>query len=306
MGTGEIFSMTTHHIIKSSFDFNKILIIQSLEPHETPTGKINFDFLKDEILQSNRKINVELIECDSKNDFIKILEQLEKNAKLGEKPFIHVECHGSKKEGLEFANGSTLPWELLAEHMRNINIASRFNLTAVFSACFGGYFLKEMNIIKAAPCYAIIAPQDEITPSDCLAVFRIFYRILMETLDMGEAIMKVSEKYFDQGRWFGQLAETWFEYIAMDYLEKQCSNKRARIRAEQIQKEILLSGKKPPSMKAMLEILRKQNSNAIIDGFFNTFYITREIPENKVRFYNVAKRMSSNLNKLRAQGKHII
>ena len=162
------------------FTFTKIVVVQSLEPHETQTGKLIYDFLTSELELNGYLTQVEFKTCWSAKEFSEILTTLEHEAKGGEVPLLHVETHGTKELGLEFENSSDLSWDDLAKHLRALNVATRFNLLALFSACWGGYFLGKMSAIHQAPCYAMVGPSDKLWPDEIYAGFTAFYRVFLK------------------------------------------------------------------------------------------------------------------------------
>lgn len=184
------------------FTYTKIVIIQSLEREEVETGKILFEFLAS-LGTDNESYDVpiEIISCGHAGQFLEILHQLTQDATAGTIPLLHVECHGDPLDGLEFENSSTLSWESVSEALRPLNIASKFNLLAVFSACFGAHFLGQMEAIQPSPCWCLVAPTERVDVAEVMGGFRAFYSALFNDNDMGSAVRAISQCRLSHGRW---------------------------------------------------------------------------------------------------------
>ena len=130
-------------------------------------------------------------------------------------PLLHVECHGDKHEGLEFENGSLLTWSDLSAALVELNRATGLNLLAVFSACYGAYFLSRLSSVEPTPCYAMFAPTEEIDPAEILQTFRDFYRVLFESGDAGAAVGGALHGKDSSGQWLAQRADRLAEAISV-------------------------------------------------------------------------------------------
>jgi hypothetical protein len=84
--------------------FNRLYIIESLEPHEVKTGQILFEYLQPIIEEADFDLPMGHYTTESAQGFRDILAELLTNSQQGHLPWLHIECHGSD-EGLEFANG---------------------------------------------------------------------------------------------------------------------------------------------------------------------------------------------------------
>jgi hypothetical protein len=176
-------------------------------------------------------------------------------------------------QGLEFANASTLSWTDLAHALKKLNIATQFNLVAVFSACFGGHFLGQMgSALEPAPCWCMVAPTETVDAGEILATFRSFYSALINTNDIGVAIQRISSINLSSGSWFAQTAEAWFEMLLDSYVKEHCTKHAARLRIKKLQLEILQNGRHA-SMGSLKRQLKKNKSrNAIGRLFQQLFY----------------------------------
>ena len=292
-------------MIISGFTFSKIVVVQSLEPQETQTGLILSEYLNAQISSSNSQVQLEYLSCSSCVEFVEILRCLTTDAKLkGEFPIIHVECHGSSTEGLEFENGSTLSWDELSSELLLLNIACKFNLLAVFSACFGGHFLTKMDVIKPAPCWCMVAPTEIVDPGEILNGFRVFYATLIQRADAGKAVTEISKLRLSHGYWFGQSAEIWFETVMTNYIRKHCTKEATRLRAKALRRKLMEEGQPPKSIGSITRILCRLNRENLRGGFFDTYFQTTAIPENAQRFHHARIRLDLKLKDFHSSKKY--
>jgi hypothetical protein len=83
--------------------FNKVWVIESLRKGDRETGKSLYNDVLLPISLREKKLRIEIACPADKHSFFKVLSEIEKEAKAGLYPIIHLECHGSK-EGLQLAN----------------------------------------------------------------------------------------------------------------------------------------------------------------------------------------------------------
>lgn len=290
----------------SGFTITKIVIVQSLEPCEVETGRILSEYISAQISQHGIDIPVEIIKCSCADEFLEILKRLTTQAVTdGEIPLLHVECHGGIKEGLGFENGSTLPWPEVASAILPLNRSSRFNLLAVFSACFGGHFLGQMGAIKPAPCWCVVAPTETVDPGEILNGFRVFYSCLLRDGDMGRAVDAISKCQLSQGYWLSEPAELWYEKLIVGYIETHCKNSVVRARAMKIYQK-LQQKNQGESIDELISLIRNRNRESLINDYFNCYFMTAVIPQNLQRFNDVKLRIQHKLSKMRRSGKYVL
>lgn len=294
-------------VIYAGIRLNKIVVIQSLESREPQTGELVRDEIAHKLEEHQSNLSVEFVACESCKEFLDILKRLTSEATVEKSiPLIHVECHGDSVQGLEFANASTLSWTDLADALKKLNIATRFNLVAVFSACFGGHFLGQMgSALEPAPCWCMVAPTDTVDPGEILAAFRSFYSALINTNDIGVASQKLSSINLSSGSWFAQTAEAWFEMLLNSYVKEQCTKHASRLRIKKLQLEILQNGRHA-SMGSLKRQLKKTNRATLLDDCFSNYFITDLVPENNRRFNHARQRVREVFDELRRTDKYII
>jgi len=295
----------------SGFTYSRIVIIKSLDSQDHDTAEMLRDFLEEEKLSVAPDLPVEVVNCEYAEKFLDILQELSNEAESGSIPILHVECHGDKKDGLIFANGSELSWEKVAGALLTLNVATEFNLLSFFSACFGAYFIEQMGAINPAPCWCLVAPTETIDSGDIVACFRPFYTALLKEQDMGKVIKAISKIRSHKGLWLCTFAEEWFIKLIIGYIETSCTKLATRKRAQEIYRTLKMERKRNPGMKhlgigAILREMQARNREALLGHYFDTYFITDKIPTNNQRFSNTKKRLTSELSNFRSTGRYVL
>lgn len=289
----------------SGFSFNRIVIVQSLEPNEVQTGKILAQFISAQISLNAFNIPVDVIDCENAAEFQALIQQLTQEARYDSTPLLHVECHGNIVDGLEFANGSTLTWHETAELLLPLNLATKFNLLSVFSACFGAHFISQMGAMTPAPCWCVVAPTETVDPGEIMAGFRVFYTKLFGRSDMGSAVKAISKCQLSHGRWLWKPAELWFDQLVTSYVEAYCTANAIRIRTKELYREIKRRGDHK-SIGALRRSLRDKNRKNLLHDYFDTYFMTLALPENKDRFASTRRRIKNKLDAYRNTRRYVV
>jgi hypothetical protein len=290
----------------SSFRISQIVVIESLESHEVRTGEILYDFLQLKVKNHDLTLPIQYVTCENKFEFLSLLKHYAAHAKTsGNVPLVHVECHGDERMGLEFSNGSQLTWSELSDSLTELNRATRFNLLAVFSACYGAHFLGRIQSISPSPCWAMVAPSHEVNPADILRAFRVFYSVLLGKRDVTQAVNEIRKLPLIKGKWLDIIAETWFELVTINYVKVHCTKRVVRQRAKKMYRQLLSEGSRV-SIGKLKRILRSRNRSSLLTDHFNAFFMIDSSPENLTRFESVQRRMQSTLSSLRSQGRYMV
>lgn len=289
----------------AGFSFSRIVIVQSLEPTEVQTGTILSKYIEAQIGLNGRNIPIDVIECGDAAQFKSLMQQLIQDATTGIIPLLHVECHGDPVDGLEFANGSTLRWDEIASQLVPLNLATKFNLLAVFSACFGAHFISQMGAMSPAPCWCVVAPTEMVDPGEIMAGLRVFYEALFRHSDMGNAVKAISKCHLSHGRWLWKPAELWFDQLVTAYVKEHCTVKATRIRTKGFYREIKRQGDHK-SIGALRRNLRDKNRQNLLNDYFDTYFMTLKLPENNVRFASTRQRIKNKLDTYRSTRRYIV
>jgi hypothetical protein len=279
------------------FAFTKIVIIQSLEPHEYPTGKLLHAFLDQLTMTLGRTVPIEFHTCESAVSFRKIIESLIEDGRFGHIPLLHVESHGDEHCGLEFENGSELDWHTTAELLSRLNVACEYNLLATFAACFGAYFLGAIRAEAISPCYAMVAPTSKVAPDELERGFKLFYGEILRTLDAGVSLRRLRAERLSHGYWFGETAESWFERVVVGYVVTHCTRKALKSRVRILYRKLLREGNRQ-SIGSLKRVALRRSRREYFPDYFDQFFAVNSIPENKLRFrplYQRTKRKLENI-----------
>jgi hypothetical protein len=289
----------------STFTFRRIVIIESLDANEVKTGEILQKFISADAGFIATGSSVELLECGYAGQFLQILQELTLAAASGDVPLLHVECHGSMEEGLEFANGSMLSWGQVSGALLPLNRASGFNILAVFSACFGAHFMGHVAAISPAPVWCAIGPTGKVDPSEIMGGFLTFYSVLFSDEDMSQAVKAISKHQLNQGKWMTLTAEDWFETMVIAYVKGLCTKAIMKTRAKAMFRQLKDEGKYL-GMGACTRILQKGNRESLTGQFFDKYFMTDLLPRNVQRFENTRKHMEARLEMLRSTGLYVL
>jgi hypothetical protein len=214
----------------------------------------------------------------SREELMRALSRIAAEARLGLRPILHFECHGSRDQGLLLSpSGEYVSWDDLVDALREINIATANNLCVVFGVCFGLRMSLSLRLSLPSPYYITIAPEEEISVGVLEERSAEFYRELARCGNITAAyqtVLKPQLKLFHCKEVFaGALA---------NYIASHCSGSGSRIRRERVVTATLeRDGITSPTPSQLAEARRQvrqdlQPSQAIIDTFAPTFLIGRQ------------------------------
>lgn len=161
--------------ISEELEINSIVWIHSLPPGEIgPTRRILEDL---EMLRGTGGFPVVERSVTNRGELIRVMNELSEHATRGLRPILHVDAHGSPKDGMLLApSGDRVEWADMIELLRTLNVATRNNLVSVFALCFGLHIYKQVSLKRPAPSYLFFAPPSEITVGFLEAQTLAFYQ----------------------------------------------------------------------------------------------------------------------------------
>ena len=291
----------------SGFSFSKIVIVQSLELHEVQTGVALSEYVVGLLQEHGYSIEVGLVRCSCALEFKATIQGLVEEAiRTGAVPLLDVECHGDPREGLIFENGSSMAWVEVAAALLPLNRATRFNLLAIFSACFGAHFLQQMGVINPAPCWCMVAPTEIVDPGEVMSGIRAFYRHLIEDQDMNAAIFAVAKSPLENGGWFCELAERWYEILIVSYIKNHCTKDAIRERAKKVYRQLKENGVTNCGVGRVIRTLKAHNRELLVRSYFESYFMLDSIPENRVRFKGALLRTEKAVAKFRGSPLYVV
>lgn len=261
--------------------FSQIVVIESLPNGELKTGSEIHGFIEAQIREYNLPISAVLRRCESKVEFLSILEGIHKEIDSNnEYPWIHIECHGSKAEdGIVLSNDDRITWQELKPEFTKINLACKCNLMIVMAACNGAHLTEVLQPVDRAPCWGLLGATNELYPDDLLASFRAFYLNLLSALD-GDAALKALSKIIGERNlsFMFVSAMDFFDKVYSGYLREYCTDKAYWRRAKGIKVNL-----KGVTIQDLVLMLKKQEPDEF-QKFKNKFFMCDLYPENSVRF----------------------
>jgi hypothetical protein len=168
---------------------NSLFWITSLDLGEQgPTRRILEDL---EPYLSSAELPFQIFEPKKAAEFLAGLDLIAKAAQEGMRPMLHLDAHGSQKQGIQIAaSGEFVPWETALQKLRAINIATGNNLCVVSAACFGMQVARRIRPPDPAPFFLLIASDEEVNVGFIGDKTTSFYKDVFENEDIVRAYDK--------------------------------------------------------------------------------------------------------------------
>lgn len=265
--------------------FNSIVIAESLAQGEVKTGTFLHGRLQS-LLDDLPMVPVHVFheQLDGAEAFRKLVHEIStKVVTAGMLPILHIETHGSQEDGLWFADESCIGWEEFCDLITPLNRVMEFRLTVVISACFGADILTGVRLNRPAPCFAFIAPTEEINPAEAMGRFRDMYTVMLKTLNASETFDAMTRDKLTQGALIPQTAQNWFEMLMSEYLSDHTTPKAIKDFALRQFINERSSGNSVATMRAFKRLF-KVRLPGLVEDYFETFFMLREVPGNRRRF----------------------
>lgn len=265
--------------------FNSIVIAESLPRDEVKTGTILHAYLQS-LLEDLPTVPVLVLheQIDGAEAFRRLVHEISaKVVTAGMLPILHIEAHGSQEDGLWFADESCMGWEEFCDLIAPLNREMGFRLTVVISACFGADLLTGVRLSSPAPCFAFIAPTDEISVGEAMGRFRDMYRVMLKTLNASATFDAMTRDKLIRGALIPQTAQNWFDILMSEYLSHHATPKAIKDFAL---RQFINERSSGDSVVTMREFKRlfKVRLPGIVEDYFATYFMLREVPGNRRRF----------------------
>lgn len=271
-----------------NFRFNKIYVIESLDPNERHTGKELYDdliarmpFIHKELLVDYKPINT-IKEWDQLMDDI-----LRECQNTGNIPILHLEIHGEASgKGLVTNSKELITLEHAGNQFRAINIQTGCNLFITLGVCKGLYLLFNMHMNKPMPFVGAVGSFDTILNYDIYLRYYDFYDTFFRTLDIASAYRALQEANPNLDSKFRYMpADEIFYKNYQEYLNKQCTETALKQRAKESIAVLNCRNRHERKEKERLFIKEeKAKRGKYFREHASIFFMTKEFPENKDRF----------------------
>ena len=162
----------------STFQFNKISIIESLSESDRKTGREVFDDLEFLEISNPGRLETEYNQVHNKVEFARVVGNLaEEVDSKGVYPILHIEAHGND-EGLKLGENNYIEWCELLEILSQLNISMKGNLLVVLASCYGACIIRHISTISRAPFWGVIAPYENTYPANVYGGLNKFYNAI--------------------------------------------------------------------------------------------------------------------------------
>lgn len=275
----------------SSFNFNKIYVIESLDSSkERQTGKDLFDdLLRWKAFEYDGKLMTELIQVFNRTDFFSALNHILNEARNKKyKPIIHLELHGSS-EGICTQNGEFINWHELYCYLSDINLATGNNLFLTLGICYGAYLMSQIKLAKPAPFFGFIGSFFELESEDILIRYNEFYKEFLSTFNFYNSIQKLFNANPNVKADYKLItSEETFRDVYANYLQENCSTEGIKKRVDQMINEGAVSNinSRQQKRKFTRDFTKELNKTKELfkQKHKNIFFMVNEYPENHKRF----------------------
>lgn len=203
-----------------NFQFNKIIIIQSLSPeHELSQlgrpGPVLYDTIK-RILADLKAAHVidggvdcDYIKVNSKAEWTSLSQTLIEESRNGLRPILHFVCHGDKIDGMSIWEDSVneyteVSWGDLYSLFREINLNTHNNLFVSMCVCEAFWSMINLLSDERIPFTGIVASPDSVYVTDAEIRFPEFYVALLRNMNIQAAKQKLEDGYKDVAALIGE------------------------------------------------------------------------------------------------------
>lgn len=156
---------------------DRVVVIEWLPANDRKTG----EELVQRLADWKGPHGIEFYRCDRAESVLRALRHVTERVSVKGIPILHIESHGAggPQGGISGDGKELLSWHQLRAPLRELNIATRFQLLVVGAACYGDGFIWGIGEIAASPFLACIGFPREVSVSAVFDVLLEFYRALL-------------------------------------------------------------------------------------------------------------------------------
>lgn len=202
------------------FQFNKIILIQSLSPeHENSElgkpGSLLYDTIRNKLADlKSQKLIDEQVECEYKHvnspaEWNAMAQSLVQQAQEGVRPILHFICHGDKVGGMSIWDSASnhyvdFSWANLYKFFTEINVHSHNNLFVSMCVCEAFWGLVKLLSDERIPFTGIVSSPDSIYAIDAETRFPEFYAALLTNMNIPAAMQELKKGYERFAKQYGE------------------------------------------------------------------------------------------------------
>jgi hypothetical protein len=278
----------------------QVWFVESLaDDDSTHTARRLREDLQDVLDARARRLRVELRSVANREEFFIVLDELCTSVRAtGLNPILDIECHGDAERGLQLADGTLLPWDLVKSKLETINLASRCNMILVLDCCYGAYFGKVSRLHERAAFCAYIAPTGSISVDVLAAGLRAFYAELFTSLDITEAINAMRAAAPEFGYVFFT-AYGLFRKVFAESIVDHGIGEGLRLWAEAMTERLRVDRDRILNVVEVAQILKDGEPEAFTQ-FRRTYFSIDLFPENDARFPLTYEQLDADVKKFAA------
>ncbi len=275
----------------SSFTFNKLYVIESLQIGDKLTGtELYNDLLKWKEFEHDGKFKAELLTINNKAEFFNLLNSIKQEC-VEQKcfPMIHLEIHGSSEhDGLVLKSKELVSWNDIYESLIEINSIIGNNLFLTLAVCHGAYLMQLIKLDKPAPFWGFIGSFDSIKVSDLMIRYYEFYKEFFNSFNLNLAFYKlrISNPDIPSTYKFISSEET-FKIVYNNYLKENTSEKGIEERKKQVRKDeklIFVNRKHRRNFEKKFAKEIRNTRDKYYKKHSKIFFMLEKFPKNRKRF----------------------
>ena len=217
----------------STFEFNKIIILESLLSAELQTGSELKDRLNKWAADQGKHCLAETVQIHSIQDWEKAWDDIYEEIEIDNiVPIIHLEMHGNKTAmGIDKGMNGIIPLNEIFQKVQRANVLSHNNVFLSLAVCMGLNVIRGLKVYEPMPFCGVLGSLETLNNKELLENYTIFYKSFIETLDLDKAKQCMIESGIDSTQYELFRPEQIFMNAYLGYLDTYRTNEQIRNKA---------------------------------------------------------------------------
>ncbi|HEY4317172.1 MAG TPA: hypothetical protein VGN04_06190 [Herbaspirillum sp.] len=235
-----------------------------------------------ESLRAMARTNVDLYEIriDSRLGLNEFLLQVMHDARHHQGRYVtfHIDAH-SNEQGIE-VNHILIGWIEFFTILRAVNIALHGRLTLHLAACRAAWSITQIDITKATPFIALIAPEVDLSAGESIEIYHTFYDAIFFERSYSAAVKALKrEAQAHNIAFFTATANRHFWDGAAAYVENHTRGRGRQERLENLVSRLNDAGLDGVSMRKKIKALLWADQEPLLKKFWEIFMLIDRYPE---------------------------
>lgn len=176
-----------------NYRFNKVFVLKSLGESDTYADDLYYETIEP-YCEKYGLATEPPIEIFDTSDWDKAIAQICNDEH--KYPLVHIEMHGDDVKGPKLRLGDYIPWSKVIEDLTRINVRSEFNLIVTMAVCYSTMNAYCISMVKKpAPYLFSVTTKIEVLGKDTYQIFSVFFKELIETQELYQALKSVAYKH---------------------------------------------------------------------------------------------------------------